>query len=187
MNIIKQLRHSLGYTQSDLVAISGLSLRTIQRTEAGTAAPKGYTLKMLAHAFDVDPDYILEAFQAIGGEDDDYNSKDLSSLMWMNLSILAFIGIPFGNLILPLIVRSRNRTSEAIDDIGARMISIQILWSVVLCLSLCIAPLVPTSFPLIFIVLFIMMAANIAWVFYSAYAIQRDRLEVFDFPIKLIP
>jgi transcriptional regulator with XRE-family HTH domain len=49
-SIVQHLREEKNLTQTELAEKSGLSLRTIQRTEAGNV-PKGYTLKALAFFF----------------------------------------------------------------------------------------------------------------------------------------
>ena len=46
-SIVQHLREEKNLTQTELAEKSGLSLRTIQRIEAGNV-PKGYTLKALA-------------------------------------------------------------------------------------------------------------------------------------------
>ena len=46
-SIVQHLREEKNITQTELAEKSGLSLRTIQRIEAGNV-PKGYTLKALA-------------------------------------------------------------------------------------------------------------------------------------------
>ena len=45
--MVQHLREEKNLTQTELAEKSGLSLRTIQRIEAGNV-PKGYTLKALA-------------------------------------------------------------------------------------------------------------------------------------------
>ena len=43
-------REQKGFTQKTLAEATGLSLRTIQRLEAGNSEPKGHTLTVLAKA-----------------------------------------------------------------------------------------------------------------------------------------
>ena len=49
---LKKIRELKNLTQEELAEKSGLSVRTIQRIEAGVQ-PKGYTLKVLALSLDV--------------------------------------------------------------------------------------------------------------------------------------
>ena len=52
MSELKRIREEQHLTQEELAEKSGLSVRTIQRIEAGTE-PKGYTLKTLASSLSV--------------------------------------------------------------------------------------------------------------------------------------
>ena len=52
MSELKKIREEQHLTQEELAEKSGLSVRTIQRIEAGTE-PKGYTLKTLASSLSV--------------------------------------------------------------------------------------------------------------------------------------
>ena len=49
---VKQLRNQHGWSQSELAALSGLSIKTIQRIEHGQGAPSMDTAKALASVFD---------------------------------------------------------------------------------------------------------------------------------------
>ena len=55
---VQNLREERNLTQAELAEKSGLSLRTIQRIEAGTE-PKGYTLKTLASSLNVSESELL--------------------------------------------------------------------------------------------------------------------------------
>ena len=58
MSELKKIREEKNLTQEELAEKSGLSVRTIQRIEAGTE-PKGYTLKTLASTLDISEKYLL--------------------------------------------------------------------------------------------------------------------------------
>ncbi|HBW81513.1 MAG TPA: DNA-binding protein, partial [Sphingobacterium sp.] len=53
MNKLQSLREKLNLTQEELAQKSNISVRTIQRIEAGQS-PKGYTLRALAQALNVE-------------------------------------------------------------------------------------------------------------------------------------
>ena len=57
-SIVQHLREEKNLTQTELAEKSGLSLRTIQRIEAGNV-PKGYTLKALAFFFETEPEKLI--------------------------------------------------------------------------------------------------------------------------------
>lgn len=44
---LKWIRYTLGLTQTELAARIGVTLRTVQRWEAGTTAPPGPALKLI--------------------------------------------------------------------------------------------------------------------------------------------
>jgi len=94
------MREQKGYTQAQLSKICGLSLRTIQRLEANNQAPQGHTLRVLAKTFKLEPYVLYLKFSPPEGISD----EDFTSIKVINLSILAFLGVPFGNVILPTIV-----------------------------------------------------------------------------------
>ena len=60
MSELKKIRERQNLTQEELAEKSGISVRTIQRIEAGTN-PKGYTLKTLASSLDVSEKDLLIA------------------------------------------------------------------------------------------------------------------------------
>ncbi len=53
---IVELRQQKGYTQEELVEQCNISVRTIQRIEAGEVSPRVYTIKMILSALDRDLD-----------------------------------------------------------------------------------------------------------------------------------
>ncbi|MDP3432647.1 MAG: helix-turn-helix domain-containing protein [Bacteroidota bacterium] len=86
MSKLLVLRQKLNLTQEELSEKSGISVRTIQRIEAGTS-PQGYTLKALANALGIDESDLLDNIES--------NSSDNSKwLKIINLSSLAFMLIP---------------------------------------------------------------------------------------------
>lgn len=56
--IVQKLREEQNLTQTELAEKSGVSLRTCQRIEAGNIL-KGFTLKALAGALEVDPEDLV--------------------------------------------------------------------------------------------------------------------------------
>jgi len=138
MCIIKQIREKCGYTQIELAKKTGLSLRTIQRLESSNKEPKGHTLTVLSEVFNIEISVLQEKFLSI----EQKKKSETTSIRLINLSVLAFLGIPFGNIILPVILWKRKRKSKLVDEFGRRIINFQILWSAILCLLLCIAPFI---------------------------------------------
>ncbi|WP_456437141.1 DUF4870 domain-containing protein [Psychroserpens sp.] len=186
MSIIKNIREKSGYTQFKLAKITGLSLRTIQRLESTNKEPKGHTLTVLSDVFDIEPSKLQDQFKNI----EKTKTSETTSIRFINLSVLSCLGIPFGNLILPLILWRINRKSKFVDEIGRRIINFQIIWSAILCLLLCIAPFINKFFfsgtPLILVVLFSAMAINIMIVCATAIKLQRNNFDFLNLPIRFI-
>lgn len=186
MSIIKHIRENSGYTQLDLSKKTGLSLRTIQRLDASEKAPKGHTLKVISEVFELEPSVFQKKFQSI------HHNKELDflSIKYINLSALAFFVIPFGNIILPVLMWRKKRRSKLVDEAGKRIINFQILWSILLCLFLCVAPffnmLTASSFPLILVVLFVALLINIVVVIATAIALQRNNVNLLNSPIRFL-
>jgi len=131
-NIIKKLRESRGLTQQHLANLSGISLRTIQRLEANNKKPKGHTLTELAKVFDMSP---LE-FEEQYSSKEEQNETDITSIRFINLSILSFLGIPFGNVIFPMFLWRKYKESKFVSKIAKRIINVQIIFSIILSLLL---------------------------------------------------
>lgn len=69
---ISQLRKQKGLTQEELIEKCNISVRTIQRIEAGEVTPRSYTLKTILNVLDYDLSQIQD-------EDDQSSSSDKSS------------------------------------------------------------------------------------------------------------
>lgn len=145
VQILREKRH---FTQNELAEKSGLSLRTIQRIEAGNI-PKGFTLKTLANVFETEPVKLLPVTE--------YINVDRAKLI--NLSSAIGLIIPFAGVIIPLILTSKT-TDNRNKILGKSIISVQLLLSVVLSISLILSPFIQKGlalhfplflFPLLFI------------------------------------
>jgi len=184
LTIIKNIREQLGFTQAELANKSGLSLRTIQRLESSNKEPKGHTLKVLSNVFNMEPKVLQDKFQRI----ESTKNSEKTSIQLINLSIISFIGIPFGNIIFPLIIWYRNRKSKIVDDIGRRIINFQIIWWIILSLLLAISPFMSRQFfsntQIILYVLFVGYAFNVVVVVVTAMKLKRNDLDVLNLLIS---
>lgn len=151
---VQTLREAKNLTQSELAKKSGLSLRTVQRMEAGNT-PRGFTLKALADALDVEPHDLIAA------ETDD---KAVTTAKYINISALSSLLIPFGNLIFPTVLTFRS-ANERVREYGKEIIGIQLIYTFVLCMLLILCPFiqkaVPVKFPLFVPVLIVMKCVNL--------------------------
>lgn len=185
MNLVRQNRERLGYTQKEFALKTGLSLRTIQRVEKSFVPPKGHTLKVVAEALQLESSFVLDHFVSIDNTEENEIS-DKRSLKYINLAILGFFIFPFGNIILTMIVWLKHRKSKNVDKVGRKIINFQLIWAVLLCIGLSISPIISFIPFLIFYVLFLAVIINIFVVVYCARKIQLGQYEFLDLPIQLI-
>lgn len=178
MSVLKTIREEKGYTQHVLAEKTGLSLRTIQRLESTNKVPKGYTLKVLAEEFGTEPDSLKTAYENVKRS----TELEISILKMMNLSILSFLGIPFGNLIFPLLIWRKNRHLKLIKETGNRIVNFQILFMLLLCIILILTPFTLSKWfprtPMVLIIALLAYLFNIIVVLRVASKISSKQ---FDF------
>lgn len=120
-NKISEIRKRKGLTQEELSELSKINLRTLQRIEKGDSAPHSYTLQKLCQVLEIKIEDIL-----------DYGKvEDVKFLQFFHLSVLTFIVIPLGNIILPMILWMTKR--DKITGLNAHAIALlnfQILWTI---------------------------------------------------------
>jgi transcriptional regulator with XRE-family HTH domain len=118
MSILLDLRENLNLTQEELAKKARVSVRTIQRIEAGTK-PKGYTLEALSNALGVSKEVLSDGVIKT-------NQSNKQLIKYINLSSILFMIIPLGSIILPFIIM---KWKKEINDITKQIVSIQILWT----------------------------------------------------------
>ncbi len=116
MSKLLYYRKKLNYTQDELSEKSGISVRTIQRIEAG-AELKGHTLKTIASVLNVNPSELINTVK----EDTNYN---YSLIKLINISALLFF-IPLANIVVPLLIIYFKKEKNPITK---QIVSIQIIW-----------------------------------------------------------
>ena len=126
---IKELRNKKGLSQEELAESSKVNLRTIQRIESNESQPRGKTLHMICQVLDVNLEDILDYGKY---ENNDY-------LVYFHLSVLTFLVIPLGNIIIPLILWLNKRDKIiGLKEIGANLLNFQIVWTLItfVCITL---------------------------------------------------
>jgi len=122
MSKLTEQREKLRLTQDELAEKSGISVRTIQRIESGQM-PKGFTLKALAKALQVDESYFEEK------ETPEINNQNM--LTWnkiVNLSALPFICFPPLNILIPLALILWKKQQNPVNK---QLLSIQVIWTLI--------------------------------------------------------
>lgn len=182
-NKIRTFREELGLTQAELAEQTNLSIRTIQRLESGESIPKGHTLKVLSEKFKVNKNELLPD-QPVPSET---NSKKDINIKLINLSCLCFIGIPFGNIFIPLHFWKKYRADELTDKVGSRIINFQIIWTICTCLILILSPFLQEYFPYDFSLMLGLglTAVGINLYFISKTAISLNHSNYDVLPLKL--
>lgn len=115
---VKEARLAKGLSQEALAEMSNISLRTIQRIEKGTVTPRLFTLQTLAKKLDIDISNLTVKKPNIQNL-----ANEISILKKMNLSILATLIIPLGNIIIPLMIWKLNGTLKDLKHLGGKIIS----------------------------------------------------------------
>jgi len=126
---LTQYREQQNLTQEELAEKAGVSVRTIQRIEAG-ATPKGYTLKTLASVLGI-PETSLQK------DPPKQNLPTPHLVKIINLSSLAFFILPFGNIIVPLVIMY---LKKEVNTLTKQLVSIQIFWTIIVCLLMIASP-----------------------------------------------
>lgn len=118
---IKTIRNKKGLSQEALAESAKVNLRTIQRIENNESEPRGKTLNVICDVLDINTEDIL-----------DYGKQeDKSYLVIFHLSVLLFIAVPVGNIILPLILWLNKKDKIiGLKKTGANLLNFQIVWSV---------------------------------------------------------
>ncbi len=126
--MIKETRISKGYSQEELAARSGVSVRSIQRIENGESTPRGSTLQLISKALEVDLAVLLPEEKT-----NKKSTNETNAIQLMYLVTLAGLIMPFGNAIAPAIVLAIKRgESEVVSKIGKNIIYTQLLFTIVL-------------------------------------------------------
>lgn len=142
MSKLKAAREQKNLTQEELSEKSRISVRTIQRIEAGTE-PKGHTLRALAKALELDENALQDKEIVAEAEDveiheritdevmteikEDTTDINYSLIKIINLSSLLFILLPPLNIFVPLLLMF---TMKQRNTLARQIISVQMLWTV---------------------------------------------------------
>lgn len=171
---VQILREEKHLTQTELAEKSGLSLRTVQRIEAGNI-PKGFTLKALAKSLGVEPENLIF---------DNTIDPEIKRAKLINFSALSSLIIPFGNIIFPSILTYKSKETKA-RELGKSIITVQIIYTFVLGTLMIVSPFIQKAlaikFPLFLVFLVILKALNVFIIFKNGLSLTQKS----DLYIKL--
>ncbi len=119
MSKLLQYRENLNLTQKQLSEKTNVSVRTIQRIEAGQE-PKGHTLEVLSEVLGVSREKLI-------AEDVEQKEANIFLIKLINLSSLVLLIVPLGSILLPLAIMY---WKKEINPLTKQIVSIQILWTI---------------------------------------------------------
>lgn len=169
MNKLLAIREQLNLTQQELSEKTGVSVRTIQRIESGTV-PKGYTLKTLCNALEINETELLENKMTEGDNDQHQWAKII------NLSSLLFTFIPPLNILIPVFILFFKKQN---NELTRKIISIQILWTIIAVLLFIVILIltdwlgIQTQFKLLIPIVWILV--NIIIILRNAVVLSKDK------------
>lgn len=179
MSQLKKIREEKNLTQEELAEKSGISVRTIQRIEAGTD-PKGYTLKTLVATLDISEKDLLIADilkQEIKAEepililenDEVFNSTLIKII---NLSSLPFAWFPIANFLPPLLIMLFTKEKS---QIVKQIVSLQIFLAIIAPVIFMIVALLKLGSPSVMITMILLTLTNIYIILRNAYEIDKEK------------
>ncbi|WP_336961037.1 helix-turn-helix transcriptional regulator [Chryseobacterium contaminans] len=173
-NQVKILREKMNMTQNELAERSGLSLRTVQRVEAGNIL-KGFTLKALAQALNTQPEDLIISLK------EEINVQRAKKI---NLSALAGLIIPYGGIIFPAVLTYQTKDLKN-RELGKSILCIQIIVSVVFSVLMIISPFIQKlftfKFPLFMIPLVLFLCLKLFIIIKNGISLNKTQ----DLFIKL--
>lgn len=186
MSELKKIREKQNLTQEELAEKSGLSVRTIQRIEAGTE-PKGYTLKTLASSLDVlESDLLIPDIPAEKPNEENPIIEELvlpientptenwTLIKIINLSSLPFCWFPIANFLPPLLIMLISKQKSPIIK---QIISLQIIIAIIAPIVFLIIAFLKFGSASVMITMVSLTLTNIFIILRNAYEIdKREKL-----------
>ena len=177
MSELKKIREERNLTQEELAEKSGLSVRTIQRIEAGTE-PKGNTLKTLASSLDVTekdllvPDLPIKEIKveepiSTTDKEEIFNSTLIKII---NLSSLPFAWLPIANFLPPLLIMIITKEKSSIVK---QIISLQIFLAVISPIIFLIVAFLKLGSVSVMVTMVGLTLANVFIILRNAYEIDK--------------
>ncbi|MDE5430350.1 helix-turn-helix domain-containing protein [Elizabethkingia meningoseptica] len=186
MSALKAIREQKNLTQEELSERSKISVRTIQRIEAGTE-PKGHTLRALAKALETDEQALLNkpAEEHVEKEIVVQAPADINYTLIkiINLSSLPLILLPPLNILLPLFLMFKLKQK---NTLARQIISVQIVWTIMapVVFMLGIFLKLGRQFTLVLIILIVL--SNIFIILRNAAAIDKHKKLYYKLNFSII-
>lgn len=190
MSELKKIREEKNLTQEELAEKSGISVRTIQRIEAGTE-PKGYTLKTLASTLEIseknllirniptgeikiDEPILIEEFETEKPISTTEKTEIFNSTLIkiINLSSLPFAWFPIANFLPPILLMLFTKEKSTIVK---QIISLQIFLAVISPIIFLIVALLKIGKGSVMITMVCLTLANVFIILRNTYEIDKEK------------
>ncbi|BAP32692.1 helix-turn-helix protein [Chryseobacterium sp. StRB126] len=183
MSKLKDVREQKNLTQEELSEKSKISVRTIQRIEAGTE-PKGHTLRALAKALEIEeaslqdtiitPDTDDEVIPEIIPEVKEEQQPEInySLIKIINLSSLLFTLLPPLNILVPLLLMF---TMKQRNSLARQIISVQMIWTVMAPIVFMLGIFLKPGPKLTLIIMIVIVLSNVFIILRNAAEIDRNK------------
>lgn len=178
MSELKKIREARNLTQEELAQQTGLSVRTIQRVEAGMQ-PKGYTLKTLAAALDIAEKDLRDPGNAVRQESsaeeipiipEKGEAVNFTLVKIINLSSLPLAWLPVANCIPPVLIMLFTKEKSQITK---QIISLQAVIAIISPVIFMIIALLKLGSPSVMVTMVLLVLANIFVILRNAYEIDK--------------
>ncbi|OFZ23497.1 MAG: DNA-binding protein [Bacteroidetes bacterium RIFCSPHIGHO2_02_FULL_44_7] len=181
MSKLKALREQQNLTQEELSEKSGVSVRTIQRIEAGRD-PKGHTLRALGKSLGIPDQELLNKHAEIKGEAQsapvDYNRVKL-----INLAALPFTVFPPANILVPLVLMFALKQKNLITK---QIISVQIMWTIFAPIVFMIGIFLKLGNQFTLVLIILLVLTNVFIVLRNAAEIDRRQTLYYKLNFRLL-
>jgi transcriptional regulator with XRE-family HTH domain len=180
MSELKKIRETKNLTQEELAEKSGISVRTIQRIEAGTT-PKGYTLKTLAESLEVSENDLLTSEtikeeividEVIFATEENNSLSNSGLIKIINLSSLPFAWLPIANFLLPLLIMFFTKEKSPIVK---QIISLQIFLAIISPIIFMLIALLKLGSVSVMITMIALVLTNVFVILRNAYEIDKKQ------------
>ncbi|MPS72706.1 MAG: helix-turn-helix domain-containing protein [Chryseobacterium sp.] len=195
MSELKKIREKQNLTQEELAEKSGLSVRTIQRIEAGTE-PKGYTLKTLASSLDVPEsdlltpdDPIEESVAEISIVEQPISAiehepiENLGLIKIINLSSLPLCWFPVANFLPPLLIML---ISKQRSPIIRQIISLQIILAIIAPIIFFLVAFLKLGSGSVMVTMISLTLANVYIILRNAYELDKKQSLYYKLNFSMI-
>jgi transcriptional regulator with XRE-family HTH domain len=191
MSKLKAIREQKNLTQEELSEKSKISVRTIQRIEAGTE-PKGHTLRVLAQTLGIEefelqqeqPQVLSEVNEVeIEVKEEEENPINYSYIKIINLSSLVFTLLPPLNIFVPLILM---HSMKQRNSLARQIISVQMIWTVMAPITFMLGIFLKFGKQFTLILMILIVLSNVLIILRNAAEIDKNKKLYFRLKFSMI-